>query len=65
MPEVRYQSGGQRRHGEHGKPGNQHVPAAEQVAETSPEQEKSPVGEGWAAGHPLQVLLREVQAALD
>jgi len=59
------QPGGQRRQAEHGKPGDQHAPAAEQVAEAPPEQEKAPEGEDVAAGHPLQVLLGEVQAALD
>ena len=57
--------GGQRRDGEDGKAGDQHAAAAEQVGQAPPEQQKTPVGEDVAARHPLQVLLREVQAVLD
>ena len=51
--------------GEDGQAGEQQAAAPEQVAEAASEQEEAAVGEDVAAGHPLQVLLREAQAVLD
>jgi hypothetical protein len=59
------ESGRERARGEHNQTRDEDAATSQQVRESASEQQKPAVGQQVAAGPPLEVLLGEVERALD